>query len=120
VFVKTLRVETPRQGLRSGTPWHIQACCATSGDGLYDGMDWLAGTLAAVCREGRATDDRFRRWPQRRHCRGRNAVAADDDHAGDDGGGGGDGDMPPSKEVEQMQDSLTGATRASAACVVVI
>merc|ERR1719373_1019172 len=21
--------------------WHIQACCATTGDGLYEGMEWL-------------------------------------------------------------------------------
>ena len=26
--------------------WHIQACCATTGDGLYDGFDWLHGVLS--------------------------------------------------------------------------
>jgi len=26
-------------------PWYIQSCCATSGDGLYEGLDWLATTL---------------------------------------------------------------------------
>jgi hypothetical protein len=25
--------------------WHIQATCATSGDGLYEGLDWLSNTL---------------------------------------------------------------------------
>jgi small GTP-binding protein len=25
--------------------WHIQATCATSGDGLYEGLDWLAHTV---------------------------------------------------------------------------
>ena len=25
--------------------WHIQATCATSGDGLYEGLDWLSHTL---------------------------------------------------------------------------
>jgi len=25
--------------------WFIQATCATSGDGLYEGLDWLSGTL---------------------------------------------------------------------------
>ncbi|XP_055340142.1 uncharacterized protein LOC129589407 [Paramacrobiotus metropolitanus] len=25
--------------------WHIQSCCATSGDGLYEGLDWLARDL---------------------------------------------------------------------------
>lgn len=27
--------------------WYIQACCATSGDGLYEGLDWLSASLAA-------------------------------------------------------------------------
>ena len=27
--------------------WYIQACSASSGDGLRDGLDWLAGKLAA-------------------------------------------------------------------------
>lgn len=30
--------------LRSRT-WYIQACCATTGDGLYEGLDWLSSTL---------------------------------------------------------------------------
>jgi len=25
--------------------WYIQAACATTGDGLYEGLDWLSGTL---------------------------------------------------------------------------
>lgn len=25
--------------------WYIQGCCATSGDGLYEGLDWLSRTL---------------------------------------------------------------------------
>lgn len=25
--------------------WYIQACCATTGDGLYEGLDWLSATL---------------------------------------------------------------------------
>lgn len=25
-----------------GRPWKIQGCCATTGDGLYEGLDWLA------------------------------------------------------------------------------
>ena len=32
-------------GLRTRT-WHIQAACATSGDGLYEGLDWLSLTLS--------------------------------------------------------------------------
>ncbi|KAK7500738.1 hypothetical protein BaRGS_00007982 [Batillaria attramentaria] len=31
-------------GLRSRS-WYIQATCATSGDGLYEGLDWLSTTL---------------------------------------------------------------------------
>merc|ERR1711920_1061907 len=26
--------------------WYIQATCATSGDGLYEGLDWLSKTLS--------------------------------------------------------------------------
>jgi ADP-ribosylation factor protein 1 len=25
--------------------WYIQPCCATTGEGLFDGLDWLAGNL---------------------------------------------------------------------------
>ena len=28
-----------------GRSWYIQACCSTSGDGLYEGLDWLARDL---------------------------------------------------------------------------
>lgn len=26
--------------------WYIQSTCATTGDGLYEGLDWLSRTLA--------------------------------------------------------------------------
>lgn len=26
--------------------WYIQATCATSGEGLYEGLDWMSGQLA--------------------------------------------------------------------------
>ena len=32
-------------GLRA-RQWYIQACCATTGDGLYEGLDWLSSTLS--------------------------------------------------------------------------
>ena len=32
-------------GLRS-RQWYIQAACAQTGDGLYEGLDWLSSTLA--------------------------------------------------------------------------
>ena len=25
--------------------WYIQGCCATTGDGLYEGLDWLSNAL---------------------------------------------------------------------------
>ncbi|XP_047338360.1 ADP-ribosylation factor 1-like 2 [Impatiens glandulifera] len=28
--------------------WHIQGTCATKGDGLYEGLDWLSSTLKEV------------------------------------------------------------------------
>jgi len=29
-----------------GQEWFVQACCATTGDGLYTGLDWLAQTVS--------------------------------------------------------------------------
>ncbi|KAI5074086.1 hypothetical protein GOP47_0010047 [Adiantum capillus-veneris] len=26
--------------------WHIQSNCAVSGEGLYEGLDWLSGSIA--------------------------------------------------------------------------
>jgi len=28
-----------------GRHWYIQASCATTGDGLFEGLDWLSKTL---------------------------------------------------------------------------
>jgi len=28
--------------------WHLQSTCATSGDGLYEGLDWLSAELASL------------------------------------------------------------------------
>ena len=28
-----------------GRSWHLQGTCATSGDGLYEGLDWLSKTV---------------------------------------------------------------------------
>ena len=38
---------TDKLGLHSlsNRNWHIQATCATSGDGLYEGLDWLSNQL---------------------------------------------------------------------------
>jgi signal recognition particle receptor subunit beta len=39
---------TDKLGLHSlrGRKWYIQSTCATSGDGLYEGLDWLTNVLA--------------------------------------------------------------------------
>lgn len=39
---------TERLGLNQirNRQWYIQATCATTGDGLYEGLDWLSGTLS--------------------------------------------------------------------------
>ncbi len=29
-----------------GRRWWVQACCATNGDGVYDGLDWLVNALS--------------------------------------------------------------------------
>ncbi|KAF4123376.1 ADP-ribosylation factor 1 [Geosmithia morbida] len=38
---------TDKLGLHSlrQRAWYIQSTCATSGDGLYEGLEWLATTL---------------------------------------------------------------------------
>ena len=38
---------TDKLGLHSirDRKWYIQSCCATSGDGLYEGLDWLSNAL---------------------------------------------------------------------------
>ena len=33
-----------------GRAWHVHGATATTGDGLYEGMDWLADTLTSVAR----------------------------------------------------------------------
>jgi ADP-ribosylation factor protein 6 len=33
-----------------GRAWHVHGATATTGDGLYEGMDWLADTLKSVAR----------------------------------------------------------------------
>eukprot|EP01103_Thecamoeba_quadrilineata_P019940 TRINITY_DN831_c0_g1_i1.p1 TRINITY_DN831_c0_g1~~TRINITY_DN831_c0_g1_i1.p1 ORF type:complete len:177 (-),score=42.25 TRINITY_DN831_c0_g1_i1:65-595(-) len=40
---------TEKLGLNSlaGRKWYIQSTCATSGDGLYEGLDWLSQQLNA-------------------------------------------------------------------------
>eukprot|EP00268_Persea_americana_P023425 TRINITY_DN2302_c0_g2_i2.p1 TRINITY_DN2302_c0_g2~~TRINITY_DN2302_c0_g2_i2.p1 ORF type:complete len:175 (-),score=35.97 TRINITY_DN2302_c0_g2_i2:557-1081(-) len=35
--------------------WHIQGTCALKGDGLYEGLDWLAGTLKELKAAGNST-----------------------------------------------------------------
>ena len=39
---------TERLGLNTlrHRQWFIQSCCATTGDGLYEGLDWLSNTLS--------------------------------------------------------------------------
>jgi ADP-ribosylation factor 1/2 len=29
-----------------GRKWYVQTCCATTGNGLYEGLDWLAVSLS--------------------------------------------------------------------------
>ncbi|BHF81474.1 hypothetical protein SprV_0702460400 [Sparganum proliferum] len=43
---------TQRLGLSAlqGRQWHVQVTCATSGSGLYEGLDWLTNTLSSAKR----------------------------------------------------------------------
>jgi len=45
----TVAQVTEGLGLSSitGRKWYIQACCATTGDGLYEGLDWLSNALSS-------------------------------------------------------------------------
>lgn len=40
---------TDKLGLHSlrNRKWYIQATCATSGEGLFEGLDWLSANIAA-------------------------------------------------------------------------
>ena len=40
---------TDKLGLHSlgNRKWYIQSTCATSGDGLYEGLDWLSSALSS-------------------------------------------------------------------------
>ena len=44
---KTAAEVTDKLGLHGlkGRSWYIQACCATTGDGLYEGLDWLSAEM---------------------------------------------------------------------------
>jgi hypothetical protein len=33
--------------------WHVQPCTATSGDGLYEGLDWLRTAASAVAKSSK-------------------------------------------------------------------
>jgi Arf/Sar family protein len=33
-----------------GRKWHVQGAVATRGEGLYEGLDWLAATLKSMSR----------------------------------------------------------------------
>jgi signal recognition particle receptor subunit beta len=39
---------TDRIGLRSISQrnWHVQGCCGISGQGLFEGLDWLSQTVS--------------------------------------------------------------------------
>eukprot|EP01103_Thecamoeba_quadrilineata_P000535 TRINITY_DN10464_c0_g1_i1.p1 TRINITY_DN10464_c0_g1~~TRINITY_DN10464_c0_g1_i1.p1 ORF type:complete len:177 (+),score=28.81 TRINITY_DN10464_c0_g1_i1:63-593(+) len=43
----TISELTEKLGLNSvtGRKWYVQSTCATSGDGIYEGLDWLASQL---------------------------------------------------------------------------
>ncbi|BHF64200.1 Arf GTPase arf1 [Sparganum proliferum] len=43
---------TQRLGLSAlhGRQWYVQATCATSGTGLYEGLDWLSNILPSAKR----------------------------------------------------------------------
>merc|ERR1712050_178118 len=57
---------TEKLGLHSmrRRPWFIQSACATTGDGLYEGLDWLARTLSQQKTGEGYASDRVNCWQQ--------------------------------------------------------
>jgi ADP-ribosylation factor protein 1 len=49
---------TDKLGLRalrpSHRPWYIQPCCATTGEGLYEGLEWFSEQLRKASRSKRS------------------------------------------------------------------
>jgi len=41
-----------------GHEWNIMPCCALTGDGLGEGLDWLADRLAAKMKKKKSADPR--------------------------------------------------------------
>ena len=46
-FALSIKEVTERLRLKQikNRKWHIQSCCARTGDGLYEGLDWLSEVL---------------------------------------------------------------------------
>ena len=61
-----------------GRPWHVQACCATNGDGLCEGLDWLQREEAARRRaaEEKARLEAEQRALEEEHARERRELIA--------------------------------------------
>ena len=60
-----------------GRPWHVQACCATNGDGLCEGLEWLQREEAARRRaaEEKARLEAEQRALEEEHARERRELA---------------------------------------------
>lgn len=43
----------------TGRSWFVQPCCATTGDGLFEGLDWLVSVLSDKPHPGQATETYF-------------------------------------------------------------
>merc|ERR1712060_380107 len=59
---------TDKLGLNSlrQRQWYIQSTCATSGEGLYEGLDWLSNAISS--KKKRGGRGRRRRWTRTRRC----------------------------------------------------
>mmetsp|Transcript_9909 Transcript_9909/g.28139 ORF Transcript_9909/g.28139 Transcript_9909/m.28139 type:complete len:193 (-) Transcript_9909:97-675(-) len=45
------------------SPWHVQACCATSGDGLNTGLAWAVEQVEKKCRGSQGSSALWGAWP---------------------------------------------------------
>lgn len=74
---------TDKLGLHSlrQRAWYIQAACATSGDGLYEGLEWVSETARHVSVLTRSSRPTSRSEDSRRRCHHLVESSIYDDHS---------------------------------------
>ena len=50
LLVQEMTIKLELNQLRN-RPWYIQSCCAVTGDGLYEGLDWMSVEMEKIMKE---------------------------------------------------------------------